>query len=180
MLNELKIFKDVIEKLGNNRIQYMVSGSVAMNYYTTPRMTRDIDIVIEIKDAEKFYEIFKDGYYIDLKALKDAVQKQQMFNIIHLEEVIKIDFIVKKETRYRETEFNRRKKFEFEGTEIFIVTIEDLILSKLLWAKESISELHIRDIKNLLAEKVDMEYIKEWIKKLDLEDFFKKIIGNVR
>ena len=32
----------------------MISGSTAMNYYSEPRMTRDIDIVVEIESPEKF------------------------------------------------------------------------------------------------------------------------------
>ena len=175
MLFELKIFKDVINKLNNNEIPYMVSGSVAMNYYTVPRMTRDIDIVIEIDDASSFYNTFKEEYYIDRKMVDDAIKNQFMFNIIHLKEVMKIDFIIRKNTEYRKVEFKRRRLVSIEGLKIFIVSIEDLIISKLLWAVDSRSELQIKDVINLLKEKVDMEYINGWVKKLNISDFFKEI-----
>lgn len=44
----------------------MLSGSMAMNVYTTPRMTRDIDIVINLKldDVAKFVNIFKTDFYL--------------------------------------------------------------------------------------------------------------------
>ncbi len=128
MLGELKIFRDVIEKLNNNNIPYMISGSVAMNYYAIPRMTRDIDIIIEIKNIKAFYETFKKDYYINQEMVSTAVKHQQMFNIIHLKEVIKIDFIIRKNTEYRKTEFERRKKVEIDGMSVFIVSIEDLII----------------------------------------------------
>lgn len=175
MLFEIKVFKDVVTKLNKNKIPYMISGSVAMNYYTVPRMTRDIDIVIEIGDIDSFYNTFKKEYYIDRKMVEDAIRNQFMFNIIHLKEVMKIDFIIRKNTEYRKIEFKRRKQVSIEGLKIFIVSIEDLIISKLLWATDSHSELQIKDVNNLLKEKVDMKYITDWVKKLNISDFFKEI-----
>jgi len=180
MLYELKIFKDVITKLNNNKIPYMISGSVAMNYYTIPRMTRDIDIVIEIDDIGSFYNTFKKEYYIDPGMIDNAIKNQYMFNIIHLKEVMKIDFIIRKNTEYRKTEFQRRKKVNISGMKVFIVSIEDLIISKLLWARDSHSELQIRDINNLLKEEVDMEYISNWVKKLNIEGFFKEVTNGIK
>ena len=180
MLHELIIFKDVITKLNINNIPYMISGSVAMNYYTVPRMTRDIDIVIKIDDIGSFYNTFKKEYYIDQGMINDAIKNQYKFNIIHLKEVMKIDFIIKKNTEYRKTEFQRKKKVDISGTQVFIVSIEDLIISKLLWARDSHSELQIRDINNLLKEEVDMEYISNWVKKLNIEGFFKEVTNGIK
>lgn len=176
MADELKIFKDVISKLNRNNFPYMVSGSIAMNYYTVPRMTRDIDIVIEIDDAQGFYDTFKEEYYIDKDMIDNAIKNRQMFNIIHLKEVVKIDFIVKKETEYRKAEFERKKMITMDGYHVFIVSIEDLIVSKLLWARDSHSELQIRDIKNLLKEKADIKYISNWVNRLGISDFYKEVI----
>jgi hypothetical protein len=176
MLDEFKILKNVVQKLNENKIPYMISGSVAMNYYTQPRMTRDIDIVIEAKDADKFYNLFKQDYYIDLEMIKNAIANQQMFNIIHLKEVIKIDFIIKKSSEYRITEFSRKKKVKIDNFYIFIVSIEDLVISKLVWVKNSCSEVQLRDVSNLLKEKVDLDYIKKWSGKLKLSDLLERII----
>jgi hypothetical protein len=180
MVDELKIFKDVLTKLNVNNNPYMISGSVAMNYYTIPRMTRDIDIVIEIDDIASFYNTFEKEYYIDQGVIDDAVKNQYMFNIIHLKEVIKIDFIIRKNTEYRKTEFQRRKKIYISGIEAFIVSIEDLIISKLLWARDSHSELQIRDITNLLKEEIDKEYISNWVRKLNIDDFFKEVTDGIK
>ena len=45
----------------------MLTGSIAMNYYAEPRMTRDIDIVMVMKDedVERFVDEFSHDYYID-------------------------------------------------------------------------------------------------------------------
>jgi hypothetical protein len=58
-----------------------------------------------------------------------------MFNLIHDEYVIKIDFVVRKDTPYRRQEFSRRKKVAVDNQDLYVVSPEDLILSKLDWAK---------------------------------------------
>ena len=48
MSDELEVLKILADRLEEAGIGYMVSGSIAANYYTIPRMTRDID---EAQDA---------------------------------------------------------------------------------------------------------------------------------
>ena len=48
MINELDVLRIVVKRLESAGIPYMITGSTAANFYTTPRMTRDIDIVIEV------------------------------------------------------------------------------------------------------------------------------------
>jgi hypothetical protein len=138
MIGELDVLKIVTKKLDSADIPYMVSGSIAGNFYTTPRMTRDIDIVIQVQDtdAERIYSLFSDEFYADKDMIRDAIRKKSMFNIIHNEGIVKVDFIVRKDSEYRKLEFVRRRSIPFEGIEINIVSAEDLIISKLYWAKE--------------------------------------------
>lgn len=71
----------------------MFTGSVAMNYYAFPKMTRDIDIVIELhhQDLSAFVGLFQDGFYLFPDSIKEAVANREMFNIIHNKHVIKLD-----------------------------------------------------------------------------------------
>lgn len=174
---ELKILKDVIEKLHSANLSYMLTGSFALGYYAQPRMTRDMDIVLAVKEieVESVFKLFKDDYYISNTAVKNAVDKKTMFNIIHNNTLIKIDFIIKKQEEYRELEFERRKKIDFLGLEVFIVSKEDLIISKLLWSKDSKSELQFRDIKNLVSGDFDKVYVGKWINKLGLANIWEEI-----
>ena len=155
----------------------MITGSIAMSYYSIPRMTRDIDIVIEIDNVGKFYNLFKDDYYIDIEMIKNSVYHQSMFNIIHLTEIIKIDFIIRKDSDYRKKEFDRKKQFKFGADYIYFVSIEDLIISKLMWFKNSHSGMQLDDVKNLLKEKIDLKYIKEWSVKLEIDKLLQGVIN---
>jgi hypothetical protein len=64
MLNELEVLKDVAERLERAGIAYMLTGSVAMNYYAQPRMTRDIDLVVALdpSDAARIRNTFEPDF----------------------------------------------------------------------------------------------------------------------
>ena len=89
-----------------------------------------------------------------------AIAARAMFNVLHLGKVVKLDFIVRKDTDFRRREFERRRRVALPGFEAWIVSREDLILSKLAWAKESGSELQMRDVGALLAADVDEAYLR--------------------
>jgi hypothetical protein len=177
MLTELDILKDVTKKFETLGIQYMLTGSMAMTYYAQPRMTRDIDLVVEILPGfiGRIEYVFKNEYYLSAESIKDAIDKEFMFNLIHINSAVKIDCIVRKNQKYRLVEFDRRNKIKVNDLEIFIVSIEDLIISKLLWAKDSHSEMQIKDVRNLLAKNYDKKYIELWAKELDIYELLTEI-----
>lgn len=179
MINEIEILKMVVKRLVSARIPYMVTGSIAANFYTTPRMTRDIDIVIEVeeKDAELLYSLFSNDFYADKHAIKNAIHNKQIFNIIHSKDIVKVDFIIRKDTSYRNLEFKNRRCIVWEGQEIFVTSPEDLILSKLFWARESLSEIQLRDVKNLFKTNpnLDRGYIEKWVRELKLDEVYHEV-----
>jgi hypothetical protein len=61
-----------------------------------------------------------------------------------------VDFIIRKDQEYRLAEFKRRKKITIADFTTYIVSIEDLIISKLNWMRDSDSELQKNDVKSLL------------------------------
>jgi hypothetical protein len=177
-MSELDILKLVARRLNDAEIDYMLSGSVALTFYGRPRMTRDIDIVVMVplSAVDRFVELFEQDFYIDRDMVTDAIRNQSMFNIIHLETVIKVDFIIRKNQEYRILEFNKRKKMKLEDQEISVVSLEDLIISKLYWAKDSFSEMQIKDIVRLLDLDFDMDYVEEWCARLGLNSILGRVL----
>jgi|ERR1700722_1158989 len=177
MQNEFDIVQDVSRRLDAADIGYMLTGSMAMNYYAEPRMTRDIDIVVALRpeDAERIVKLFSVDYYISREAVESSISHQSLFNLVHNESVIKVDFIVRKENEYRLNEFNRRQRVEVQNFETWIVTKEDLILSKLFWAKDSRSQMQLKDVKTILKTGCDRAYIAQWAAKLGLIDLWAEI-----
>ena len=168
------LLEEVCVALNKANIPYMVSGSMAMTLYTIPRMTRDIDIIIELhkEDVDKFYDIFSDHAYIDKLTVEEEVQRRGMFNVIDHRTGYKIDFILKKFSDYRVVEFERRQLTTSFGFPMWVVSLEDLILSKIIWIQEYQSERQMEDIKNLLRnDTADMAYIRDWCQSLGLNAF---------
>ena len=162
MSAELEVLQDAIARLERAGIAYMLTGSVALSYYAQPRMTRDVDLVVELAGLEpaSIVELFAPDYYIAETDVRRALAARTMFNILHLGKVVKLDFIVRKDTPYRRQEFERRQRAQMPGFEAWIVSLEDLVLSKLIWAKESASELQLRDVRALLAAGADEAYLR--------------------
>lgn len=178
MNEQLQMLVMIAVRLNEAGIPFMLSGSMAMTAYAQPRMTRDLDIVIELSvgDAPRFAALFDNDCFISSESVERAIKHQMMFNILHKKYLTKADFIIRKQEPYRLLEFKRRKRMDIQGIALDVVSLEDLILSKLDWARDSYSELQMRDVKNLMAAnpELDMDYIQVWVDKLKLRDVFDK------
>jgi hypothetical protein len=164
MTTELEVLGLVSDRLSAHGLPFMLTGSFALAYYATPRMTRDLDIVVALseRDVNALVAAFESDFYIDADAARSAVVSERMFNLMHLESGVKVDLIVRKSSDFRQVEFERRKPVAIAGIRTWIVSCEDLILSKLVWALDSNSELQRRDIRQLLAGAINLDYIRKW------------------
>ncbi len=176
---ELVALRDVCARLDGAGIAYMLTGSLAMSFYARPRMTRDIDLVVafEALKAEQLVGALGPDYHADAGAIEAAIRGARPWNIIYLPSVVKIDLIPRKDTAYRRAEFERRHKVELAGVPLWIVSIEDLILSKLEWSRESRSEQQRRDVALLLKVPFDEAYLGEWAGRLGLEVLLKEAVN---
>ncbi len=171
MPTELDVLRDVCKRLESVGIAYMLTGSMALNYYAQPRMTRDVDLVIDVDlgNRDTLIEAFNSAYYVPNESVTTAIHASGMFNLVHMESVVKVDFVVRKDESYRKTEFFRRKRVSFGEFECWIVSREDLILSKLVWAMDSHSDFQLRDVRSLLQGEVDWAYLGKWAHYLHIE-----------
>lgn len=178
MSDELDILKSVSARLDAAGIPYMVTGSMAANFYATPRMTRDIDLVVELREGDvgRIVALFLGDYYIDHDMVEQAVRTQSMFNMIHNALVVKIDCVVRKDSAYRREEFSRRRRVIVDGQPVTLVAPEDLILSKLEWAKESHSQMQLDDVRNLRrsVQNLDQAYLTQWAEHLGLSALYRE------
>jgi hypothetical protein len=179
MSEELDVLKIVTERLDEAGIPYMVTGSMAVSIYAIPRMTRDVDLVVELSmdDADRICTLFASDFYVDPDAVRAAVARHDTFNVIHERLVVKVDFVVRKDTEYRRTEFSRRRRLSFEGHPLFVVAPEDLILSKLDWARDTRSGVQLADVRHLLrsVQNLDRAYLDEWITRLGLAALYREV-----
>jgi hypothetical protein len=164
--SELEVLQDAVGRLERAGIAYMLTGSIAMSYYAQPRMTRDIDLVVELDegDAKRISDLFHPDYYVSADDADRAVRMRGMFNLLHMEKLVKLDLIVRKDEDYRRHEFGRRVRARLHGFDAWIV----------VWAKPSMSEFQLRDVRSLLATGADTAYLRRWAAELSVADLLEE------
>lgn len=167
----IRVFHDFAGRLKKLKIPYMLTGSMAMFQYSIYRMTADIDIVLELQShhGQALIKNLEPAYVIPHNSVIRAIASERMFNVIHQETAFKIDCVMRKSTPFQITAFKRRQKVDYHGMDVYIITAEDLILSKLLWSIDSKSEKQLTDVKNLMRNHLDVKYIESWTEKIGVK-----------
>lgn len=169
----IEYLPEVVQILETQQFPYMISGSAALGLYVTPRMTFDIDIVIQlrVKDVDRFVDAFE-NVYIDKIMILEELQRSGMFNIIDFKTGMKVDFIPLKADEYSRVAFARRVRHEGQGVSAWWTSLEDLILAKLIWIQVIQGNKQLEDLRLLIARNdVNWDYIHFWREKLNLNTF---------
>lgn len=180
MLGPIDVLKDVVQKLDELQIKYFLVGSLAAMYYSRPRFTNDVDLVVQIGAAQvkKITDGFPlSNYYCPPEeVIRDEVLRRGSFNLIHQSSGIKIDLVLSKNSEISLAELGRRQKVELvPGFEVFIASPEDVILKKLEFYRDGHSEKHLSDVREILSSvDVDEEYMRIWVAKLHLQEVWRE------
>lgn len=182
-MDQKETFEKVIEILDNLKAEFLITGGFAVSFWGHPRSTHDLDILIKIKgNKEKLINSFREhDFYISEEAVEDAIRDGSMFNIIHSESDLKIDFWVTDNNPDHDIEFKRKVQKNFLGKEVYLISPEDLILTKLEWFKKSNSTRHLIDasgIWEIQQDVIDLDYLKKRVVALDLAGLFDDLIAN--
>jgi len=166
--NQIDIVRDFSVRLDAADIGYMLTGSMALNCYALPCVPHNLDFVIALhpSDAEVMFRLFSSDYEFSREAVDSAIAGQSFFNVVHRKSRVKVNCIICQQIKYRLTEFGRRQHVKFENVKTWLVSKEDLIISKLHWARKSHSPRHLRDVKNLIATGCDTLYVERWARAL--------------
>lgn len=177
-----EVFRRFTAALDRVGIPYMLTGSFASAYYGATRSTQDIDFVIEATPATLetlMRQLPRDEYYLELNAALEAHREGSLFNVIDLATGWKIDLIIRKARAFSAEEFQRRRQVDLHGVPIFVASAEDVVLSKLEWAKLSESQRQLEDVVAILRsrwDRLDRLYLKKWIAALQLEAEWKSAL----
>ena len=173
----------VVRALEQVQIPYMVTGSVASSAHGKPRSTRDIDIVIA-PSAQQLRELIHQfpstEYYADEQQALQALANRSQFNVIDFATGWKVDFIVAKTSEYASTALSRRTRLEMSGKLMSVASPEDVILSKMDWARLSGGSdrqiLDAADIVRNQGDRLDIAYIERWAKQLNLQREWRDVL----
>ena len=182
--------KNVFEKLRAALdvagIPYFVTGSFASSAHGVPRSTNDIDIVIAPTPAQlrRLLDEFPETEFAtDREDALDALSHRSLFNIIDYATMWKVDFIIKQATPFDASRFARRRGVDIAGVVLDTASPEDILITKLWWAKLGASERQMNDavgIVQVQAENLDRDYIERWVVVLDLESQWAVAVARAR
>ena len=84
---------DVLERLG---VAWYVGGSVASTVHGRFRATNDVDVIAELREehAGPLRAALAADHYVDEESIRDAVQHESSFNLVHYGTGLKIDVFV--------------------------------------------------------------------------------------
>jgi hypothetical protein len=175
-----EVLLQVITAFDSCGLDYMITGSLAANVFGVPRTTNDADLVVSMKPAglDAFLNALPQEFYRSREAAEDAVKRHSLFNLIHSEVGFKIDVIILKDRPFSLMEFSRRQSVMLEGRKCWFASPEDVILSKLEWAKLGESERQVNDALNIARvqkEVLDLKYINHWASELGIVDLWETV-----
>ena len=124
-----------LERLG---ILYAVGGSLASSLHGVMRSTLDVDIVAEMQPEhiQPLVEALSKEFYADDEMMRDTIEHQSSFNLIHYETAFKVDIFIRKSRAFDQMQLNRRRRSGIASNpeeSVYVTSPEDTILAKLEW-----------------------------------------------
>jgi hypothetical protein len=168
------LFRRISTLLEHAGIPYMLTGSFASSIYGMHRGSADVDFIIDADQAgvrRLLDQLAANDFYSELNQALEACRSNSMFNVIDNITGLKIDFIFLKSREFSHEEFGRRKKAIVWEAPLYIASAEDIVVSKLEWAKLGESSRQIEDAAGILKlrrEELDFPYVEKWVHELQL------------
>ena len=174
----------VLDVLGRLGIESMLTGSWASSLHGVPRATHDVDLIVELNLAqiEPLAAAFPaPEYYLSTSAMRDAVERKRMFNLLDVFDGDKVDFWLLTDSPFDQSRFSRKSLSRLGNIDLFVASPEDTILSKLDWAQRSGgSEKQFGDalqIYEIQAATLDHEYLRRWSRELRIDSLFDRMVA---
>lgn len=179
-----ELFPVFIRPLNQLGLAYMVTGAAASMAYGTPRLTLDIDLVLEISpdQAEMLPPVFPpDAFYCppaDVIAIEAARPARGHFNVIHMASGFKADFYLLGQDPLHRWGMARRRHVEMWGEPVELAPPEYVIVRKLQYFQEGGSLKHLRDIRDMFAvsdKHIDRPALESTIEELRLREAWRQV-----
>jgi hypothetical protein len=183
-MSQQDLLRRVVAALEAAGVDYMITGSIASSLQGEPRLTHDLDVVVELDETSvgKLLAAFpRPQFYVDERAAREAVRTSGTFNVLEAAEGGKVDFWLLTADPFDASRFRRKYVEEVFGLRLKVSAPEDTILQKLRWAMLSGgSEKLFTDalrVYEVQAKVLDRAYLEEWIRTLDVTDLWMRLIA---
>jgi hypothetical protein len=180
---ELEFLLSCLRRLNEVGTAYMLTGSMASNFWGVPRSTHDADFVLQIDTASvhAFVHAFEGDFFIQESTIHSAIAgRPRMFNVIDIKSGLKADFWVLSRDAFEQQVFRRRVQKQISGVPVWLSTAEDIVLNKLLWDARNPSNRQLDDVAGIVrvqGEALDLAYVRTWAEKLKVAETLERILS---
>lgn len=181
-MSQQELLRRVVSVLNEAGVPYMATGSIVSSLQGEPRSTHDIDLVVAITAAavpELTGAFPPPDFYLDDVAVREAIARRDMFNLLDTTGGDKVDFWVLKDHPFDQECFAHRQAVDAGGMRLMVSRPEDTILQKLRWAQMSGgSEKQFTDalrVYELQFGRLNREYMNQWAGKLGIELLWRRL-----
>jgi hypothetical protein len=143
----------LVAVLDRFRIRFHLTGGITSVAYGEPRMTQDLDLVLDRDRVLAVHDEFLSalspaGFHFSEQTARRAIESGQMFQLLDMEQAIKLDLYIR---CMIPGELDRSVRTElFPGVALPIAARTDAALSKLIWIQHG-SHRSRRDLRRVLA-----------------------------
>jgi hypothetical protein len=182
MRTESEFLVDVLVRLNRAEIDYLLTGSMASNFWGIPRTTHDLDFVLLMRPEQvnPFIGEFDAGFFLQPESVRAAFKPPFQFNVIDEQSALKADFWLLRENAFDQSVFRRRLQVELFGVLAWIATAEDIILHKLHWNSITPSDRQLHDAAGVFAvqaDALDRQYLDQWAAVLGIVDQWNRLLS---
>ena len=173
--------------LGRLGVPYMITGATAAILYGQPRLTNDIDVVLELQrdDIARLRAAFPEAEFyvppVEVIEVELGRSRRAHFNLIHFDSGYKADFYPAGTDPLHRWAMPRRRRLPHGAGQIQVAPPEYVILRKLEYFREGGSSKHRTDIQTILAvsaAEIDRPALSMWVARLGLVSVWQEITGN--
>ncbi|MBA3709686.1 MAG: hypothetical protein H0W83_12800 [Planctomycetes bacterium] len=175
-----------VQPLNRLRIAYLVTGGVAAVIYGEPRLTRDIDLVLDLRvgDAPRLAGAWPtENFYVppvEVMAEEAARPALGHFNIMHHETSFRADvYCLGSEDELGAWALRHARWMRIGDDEVAVAPVEYVIVKKLQYFVMGGSDRHLRDIRAVLrvsGDQVDQTELERWLDQLNLRRGWNDVI----
>jgi hypothetical protein len=161
---------DALAALG---VPFMVSGSLASNFYGVPRATQDADLVLDLTTlpVEALAARLEDRFEVDRQVGFEAVTGSKRLVMRARGFAFDVELFGLTNEPHDLERFARRRHVEVLGRTVALPTVEDVIINKLRWFRLAGRRKDFEDARNVIAVQgpaIDWSYVRRWCTDLDL------------
>jgi hypothetical protein len=169
-------------------VPYMITGAVASTIYGEPRLTQDIDLVLDLDRSavpRLTAAFLADQYYVPPEeTLEQEVRRPSggHFNLLHLESGLRADCYLAGEDELSRWGLDHRRVESVAGEPISIAPPEYVIVRKLEYRRQGAGEHHVDDVARMLRVSralIDQATLDGWIARVGVAREWKEALGRL-